>query len=247
MGDFMGTHIINNHGPLTKMYYSYGDGQKQEGDDEHYHGDLSKIKNTFWGDFYKYEFISEGDSPAFLHLIDVGLNNLENPNYGGWGGRLERSKTQPNRWEDNNKVFDFNEFTQQPDMAYPQGRWIKALQLDMAARADWCVKNYAEANHPPTVKIVQGNHLIVSSRKRIKLKGLATDPDGDKLSYKWWQYPEPGTYKGDVKISKPKKSKTKIKIGADLKNGETIHLILQVTDSQFPNLTRYQRIILEGK
>ncbi len=43
-GKFMGEKIINNHGPLTKMYYSYGDGQRQAGDDEHIHGDLSKIK-----------------------------------------------------------------------------------------------------------------------------------------------------------------------------------------------------------
>ena len=30
-GAFMGENIINDHGPLTKMYYSYGDGQKQDG------------------------------------------------------------------------------------------------------------------------------------------------------------------------------------------------------------------------
>ncbi|MCB0649599.1 MAG: DUF1593 domain-containing protein, partial [Saprospiraceae bacterium] len=34
-GKFMGDEIIRNHGPLLSQYYSYGDGQKQEGDDEH--------------------------------------------------------------------------------------------------------------------------------------------------------------------------------------------------------------------
>ena len=129
-GKFMGENIINNHGALTKMYYSYGDGQKQVGDDEHIHGDSSKLQNAQWGTFGQYDFISEGDSPAFLHLIDVGLLNLENPQFGGWGGRLSQSKTNPNRWEDGEDVADFNPITQKMDLAYPQIRWLEALQND---------------------------------------------------------------------------------------------------------------------
>ena len=148
-GDFMGTYIINDHGPLTKMYYSYGDGQKQEGDDEHIHGDLTKLENSQWGTFKKYDFISEGDSPAFLHLVDVGLDNLDHPEYGGWGGRLKQSDELPSRWEDGENVADFNPMTQQTDLAYPQTRWLEALQMEFAARADWCVKPFEEVNHPP--------------------------------------------------------------------------------------------------
>jgi hypothetical protein len=51
-----------------------------------------------------YDFISEGDSPAYLHLIDVGLDNLNQPQWGGWGGRLVQSAEQPNRWEDGKTV-----------------------------------------------------------------------------------------------------------------------------------------------
>ncbi len=81
--EFM-SDLINNHGPLLKKYYSYGDGQKQEGDPEHIHGDPNRLVNAQWGTFEPYDFISEGDSPAFLHLVDVGLKNLEHPEYGGW-------------------------------------------------------------------------------------------------------------------------------------------------------------------
>ena len=102
----MGEEIITNHGPLLKMYYSYGDGQKQAGDDEHVHGDLSKVKTGQWGAFGKYDFISEGDSPSYLHLIDVGLGNIQHPEYGGWGGRLKQSIENPNRWEDGKEVAD---------------------------------------------------------------------------------------------------------------------------------------------
>jgi hypothetical protein len=141
-----------------QMYYSYGDGQKQAGDDEHIHGDISKLKNAQWGSFGPFDFISEGDSPAFLHLIDVGLGNLENPHFGGWGGRLSQSKTQPSRWEDGDDVADFNPITQKVDVAYPQIRWLETLQNDFAARADWCVKDVKNANHPP--KVILTKHLL---------------------------------------------------------------------------------------
>jgi hypothetical protein len=153
-GDFMGNEIINNHGPLMKQYYSYGDGQKQVGDDEHIHGDSTKIKDFQWGSFGVYDFISEGDSPAYLHLMDVGLDNLNYPEWGGWGGRLVQSATQPNRWEDGKEVLDYNPFTKKPDATYPQVRWIEAIQQDFAARADWSVMDYVDANHPPEVKAI---------------------------------------------------------------------------------------------
>ncbi|WP_290507064.1 DUF1593 domain-containing protein [Algoriphagus sp.] len=131
-GEFMGNEIINNHGPLLKQYYSYGDRQKQEGDDEHIHGDPTKLENAQWGTFGIYDFISEGDSPAYLHLIDVGLDNLNHPEWGGWGGRLVQSEEQPNRWEDGANVLDYNPFTDTLDATYPQIRWIEAIQEDFA-------------------------------------------------------------------------------------------------------------------
>ena len=35
------------------------------------------------------DYLMEGDTPSFLGLVQNGLNDLENPNYGGWGGRYE--------------------------------------------------------------------------------------------------------------------------------------------------------------
>ncbi|PCJ94492.1 MAG: hypothetical protein COA50_12080 [Flavobacteriaceae bacterium] len=244
-GEFMGRNIINNHGPLLKMYYSYGDGQKQEGDDEHIHGDLSKLKETQWGTFKKYDFISEGDSPAFLHLVDIGLDNLNNPHYGGWGGRLQQSKTNLNRWEDGEEVADFNPISQKMDLAYPQIRWLKTLQLDFASRADWCIKNYENANHAPIIQLDQSNVVQVKPGQKVKLRANATDPDGDKLGYSWWQYEEVDTYAGKVKVLHPNKSKTSLLVPNDIKKGETIHMIIEVTDSGTPSLTRYQRVVLE--
>ena len=244
-GKFMGEKIINNHGPLTKMYYSYGDGQKQAGDDEHIHGDLSKIKTGQWGSFEQYDFLSEGDSPAFLHLINVGLDNLANPQYGGWGGRLKQSKTNPNRWEDGEEVADFNPITQKMDLAYPQIRWLEALQNDFAARADWCIKNYIEANHPPKI-LVAKNKISVTTGQTINLKAAATDPDKNKVNIFFWQYEEAGTSPEKVIITAIL-NQAQIKIPATAKRGDTFHIIVEGKDNGTPSLTRYQRVVLMVK
>ena len=243
-GSFMGPKIINNHGPLLKMYYSYGDGNPPAGELEDIYSDPQKIQMNMWGSFTQFDFISEGDSPAFFHLIDVGLNNLENPFYGGWGGRLIQSDTLPSRWEDGDRVEDFNPFTNQMDKAYPQTRWIDVLQNDFAARADWCVLPYAAANHPPVVTVQQANSLKAKPGTTVQLKGSATDPDGNSLTYSWWQYFEVDTYPGKVVVKNPHKGKTSLTIPTDAKTGETIHLILEVRDSGVPTLTRYQRVII---
>jgi hypothetical protein len=198
-----------------------------------------------WGSFTQYDFISEGDSPAFLHLVDVGLNNLDNPHFGGWGGRLVQSKTQPSRWEDGEATAEFNPYTQkQKDSAYAQVRWIEAIQKDFVNRADWCVKDYKSANHPPSVKLLHAHKLVAKPNQTVLLKGKATDPDGDKVTYKWWQYYEVGTYKGSVEIENADKANASFTMPSDIKKGETIHVILEVSDTREFNMTRYQRVII---
>jgi hypothetical protein len=244
-GKFMGPRIINNHGPLLKMYYSYGDGNPPAGEIEDIYSDPEKIKKNMWGSFTQYDFISEGDSPAFFHLIDVGLDNLDNPHFGGWGGRLLQSKTAPNRWEDGDHVTDFNSFTQQMDKAYPQTRWIDVLQNEFAARADWCVLPYDKANHPPVVNIKQPKNLTAKAGGTIKLAATATDPDKNKLLYKWWQYHEVDSYSGKLTLGDDSKSTLSFTVPADAKSGDDIHIILSVTDNGTPTLTRYKRVVLK--
>ena len=66
---------------------------------------------------------------------------------------------------------------------------------------------------------------------KLSVKGT-TDPDGDKLSYSWWHYREPGTFKGDVAIRDDDKAIASALIPANARPGETIHLIAEVTDSE---------------
>jgi hypothetical protein len=198
-----------------------------------------------WGSFTKYSFISEGDSPAFLHLMDVGLNNLDNPSYGGWGGRLVQSATDPSRWEDGEHVVDFNPYSNQFDKAYPQTRWIDVLQNEFAARADWCVLPYSEANHPPVVDAIHSGPLKAKPGSKLKLSSTVKDPDGNKIEYKWWQYHEVDTYAGKLTITDDDKPSISLTIPSDTKTGDTIHVILSATDSGTPPLTRYGRVVIE--
>ena len=228
-GRWMGPHIIQDHGPLLAAYYSYGDGQQQAGDPEHIHGDSTRLDSAQWGSFQPYDFISEGDSPAFLHLLDVGLDQLEHPEWGGWGGRLGYS--------------DYNPFTRAPDPAYAQTRWIPALQRDFAARADWCVLPYDSANHPPSVALEGTNRLAVRPRQPVNLQVAATDPDGDDLYYHWWRYGEVDSYPGQFLLVQDG-PRARLTVPYDMQPGQTIHLIVSVTDGGTPALTRYERVVL---
>ncbi|TDQ15084.1 uncharacterized protein DUF1593 [Algoriphagus boseongensis] len=243
-GKFMGEEIINNHGPLLKQYYSYGDGQKQEGDDEHIHGDPTKLVNAQWGTFGVYDFISEGDSPAYLHLINVGLDNLDHPEWGGWGGRLVQSTEQPNRWEDGKGVLDYSPFKDTLDATYPQVRWLEAVQQDFAARADWCVKDFAEANHPPVVKALGTSRLLAKPGENLTLEIETSDPDGDTLETKFWIYKEVGTYSGEANIAV---EGNQAKVQLDAQSTGTLHVIAEVKDNGIHPMTRYVRFVVDVK
>ena len=134
-------------------------------------------------------FRSEGDSPSFMHQIEVGLRSLENPGYGGWGGRFVQEKPGvTNVWKD--AQDDGN-------LGKPIWRWATAFQNDFAARAAWCVTPYRDANHPPIVSLAGPADVEAAPGATVTLDVSGSgDPDGNRLYYSWWQYREPGTYNG---------------------------------------------------
>jgi len=240
-GKWFAENILFNHGPLMESYYAWGDGKKLAGDPEHTHGDLKEAEKYKLG---QYDFISEGDSPAYFFLLNVGLRSMEDPSYGGWGGRMIRSDENPNRWEDGKTVTDFNFYTNKEDDAFPQTRWIDVLQNDFAARADWCGKDYKKANHAPVVALNHKANLSARAGTKVQLSAIAKDPDRNDVEFSWWQYAEADSYAGKIELAGPKNKNTSFTIPANAKVGDTIHIILQATDKGVPRLTRYQRVIL---
>jgi hypothetical protein len=74
----------------------------------------------------------------------------------------------------------------------------------------------------------------------------STDPDGDRLSYRWFVYPEPGSYRGEATVRDADAAKATLDVPADA-SGKTIHVVLQVTDAGTPPLTRYRRVVVTGE
>ena len=128
----------------------------------------------------------------------------------------------------------------------PISRWLEHVQNDFAARADWCVKDFAAANHPPVVRLQDTPLTIVAAPlEEVTLNAAATtDPDGDRLRFRWWHYHEAGTYAGQrlADLDSPIVKRT---IPADARAGQTIHMICEVTDDGSPPLTRYQRVVIQ--
>ncbi len=209
------------------------------------------------------EFLMEGDTPSFLGLVRNGLNAPEQPNWGGWGGRYELYTPRTEKWfaepeprplwtnaEDEVKGVDGNWHTSNHATIW---RWRSAYQNDFAARIDWTIKPYTEANHPPVPKLAHAREINAKPGERVELSAEGTtDPDGDAVSYEWFYYGEPGTFTVSVARSgqpvevrnfdQPKASFT-VPTSRVLRNG-TMHFILAVTDHGTPRLTRYERVIV---
>jgi hypothetical protein len=128
-------------------------------------------------------------------------------------------------------------------------RWRPAFQADFAARMAWCVKPAKGANHPP-VPVLNGDkglgvaELEARPGEKVKLSATgSSDPDGDRLSFCWFVYPEAGTYAKDVPLSDVTAETTALTLPADTAE-KTVHVVLEVTDGGEPALTRYRRIVI---
>jgi hypothetical protein len=182
------------------------------------------------------KYISEGDTPSFLHLVNNGLESHLDYTLGGWGGRSAYDdSTLPNHITDKGLKDDGNE-----NKMY--WRWIPAAQNDFAARMDWCVKEFKEANHAPIAKVKGALIRDVKAGETVKLAAAATDPDGDTLTCKWWQYTDADCAAATVTIANSNSLNNASFVAPD-ESGKQIHIILEVTDNGKPSLVGYRRVI----
>ncbi len=182
--------------------------------------DFTTVSNTwldenvrskgFLGQTYPYYiFIMEGDTPSFLGLLNNGLASYRNPGWGGWGGRYifrqPFGESQP-IWTQGGDCFpgkpnsrdtvigvDGQSYTSDQATIW---RWRKAFQYDFAARMDWTLKEFTEANHNP-VAVVNGDTtkdpIFIKSKVGVPVSLSAkgsSDPDGDEITYNWFYYEE---------------------------------------------------------
>lgn len=192
------------------------------------------------GALYPQTYVSEGDTPSFLNLINNGLDAHLDYTLGGWGGRSAHDDPAfPNHLTDKNLTDDGNA----NKMFW---RWIPAAQNDFAARLDWCVKDFKDANHPPVARVKGSLQRDVKAGDTVRLEATATDPDGNQLTYKWWQYANADSATNTVTIANSD-SLGKASFVVPNEPGKQIQIILEVTDNGTPSLVGYQRVICNIK
>lgn len=239
---WLAENIQQNHGPLGVMYPDVAYGM-------------------------------EGDTPSWLSVIPNGLNDPEKPDWGAWGGRYELYKpdsvaqghtggvpieqeTRP-IWTNVDDTYspvipnEFGRTVRKDTLTFTDNkvtlwRWRDDFQNDFAARMDWCTQTYEQANHPPVPALGHADEITVKSGEIFGLDASgSTDPDGDSLSYHWFQYPEVGTYNREINHGLSDNLYFVHTIKApEVNKPETAHFILKVTDKGTPALSRYKRVIV---
>jgi hypothetical protein len=222
--------------------------------------------------------IPEGDTPTFLYLIQNGLGVPDQPSYGSWGGRYlpvnvsEHGLPREHFADTPDEVVgaDGRKFVSTQATIW---RWRNAFQDDFAARMQWTLtSDITKANHSPVISI-DGNagtstiYIDAHAGSTISFDASATYvPDGDELSFNWFQYREPSAmqtylshevadlhiktlnaegHKVEVAIPPADRSCMILKEKIPLERGSPLHLILEVKDNGRPSLTSYRRVIIQ--
>lgn len=244
---WLAENIQQGHGPLGALYpdVAYG----MEGDTPSWlmliKNGLNDPANPDWGSWGgRYEFYQQ-EPPA----------RPSNPMF--TGGVPVEQETRP-IWTNADDKFtpritnEYGRAIRRDTGSYAGNqvtlwRWREDFQNDFAARMDWCTKSFEEANHPPVAIVNQPVEFTVKSGEIFKLDADGSyDPDGDNLSYWWFQYPEAGTYKGMVNFEPFSENLYNIHTikAPEVSSPQMVHFILKVTDKGTPALSRYKRVIV---
>lgn len=220
--------------------YQNGTGKKHWNEYELHvqgHGHLGSV-------YPKYKYGVEGDTPAFLHLLPIGLNDPNVPTHGGWGGYFAWGKSP----DGETSCFTNH---QPPVFGICQkleGHFYPATFRNFAARMDWAKDGTGNRN--PVVAIDDDKSTEILSRRPQKGTTVTLnasrshDPDGDSLTFKWWILSAAGTYGESLEISGSDTSIATINVPLG-SAGKTFHVICEVTDNGTHNLSGYRRIIFQ--
>ncbi|MBP5712525.1 MAG: hypothetical protein J6W77_05960, partial [Prevotella sp.] len=116
---------------------------------------------------------------------------------------------------------------------------------DFMARKQWAAEGRGNRNPQVIVNGQKGLSPIVIHAKAGKVVKLnasrSTDPDGDALSFKWWQQTEISNVRLDIDGAET--NKVSIRIPDDAQ-GKVFHIICEVHDNGPFHLVAYRRVII---
>lgn len=260
---------ISSRGALGALYRVWGDGKQMvKGDIFDYFGlsgytvpQLRAMGYIVWTPPRpKGEFIGEGDTFTYLNLVDNGLLGYQDGTPGGWAGHgiMVAAGDSTRRAASGTPAFSYEDFLRSVERAAaagdvgpaarppsPDPNFTPAAQNALAARMKWSVTPaYAGANHEPTVSIRGSSRVSARPGETVRLEGATSDPDGNAVSVRWWQWRDVGTYPSGVSFSNATSLATSMQVPADATAGQTIQVILEATDDGTPALTRYRRVVV---
>jgi len=185
----------------------------------------------------------EGDTMTFLYLVPTGMNDPEQPSWGSWAGRYGRNENYEDRpyyWA--NLSDDWQGGSHRDNTLK---RWAVHLQNDFKARLDWCVTDFAGANHPPVPQVAGLLRRSVASGDTVVLDASrSSDPDGHGLQFEWAIYPETGSDPRLIPKLRDAAAPQTSFLAPNVDSEQTIHVIVAVADRGSPPLTRYQRVLV---
>lgn len=246
---------VSSKGPLGAFVRVWGDGKQMvKGDIFDYFGipntsadELKKQGYVVWTPPHPQgEFLGEGDTPTYLNLFDNGLRGYRDDSFGGWGGYLVRD---PIAYEAQMRRT-LAEFMQGGATAgsrprRPTNPFIAAAERDYAARFVWATTpDYKAANHNPRITLHSPHQIRARPGQELKLAATTSDPDGNTVSLRWWQWTEAGSYAGAVPLTNADGPTTSLRVPADVKPGDTIQVVAEATDNGTPALSRYDKVVI---
>ena len=216
------------------------------------HQDMIQGKGALGKEYPTYKWGVEGDTPSFLYVMPNGLNDPEDPHQAGWAGYHERglcADSLTTAWT------SWQEPLRSISVGYKQRFYPDELN-DFCARMQWAAEGKGNHNPRVAVRVLDGSPVKnISSVAPLRITAKAGDtirldasksgdPDGDALTFYWWQQPEIG--RTTATIDDASTAIATVRIPTDAPS-DTIHLICEVHDNSPFHLVAYRRIIVNIK
>ncbi|MBO4989409.1 MAG: DUF1593 domain-containing protein [Clostridia bacterium] len=184
-------------------------------------------------------YITEGDTPSFLWLIQNGLNLPEHPEYGGWGGRYARYLPDRRQFKvkeyypiytnvsDTVRGIDGNNHTSPQATIW---RWRRDFQEDFYARLLWTI---GKGDPLPSI---QNEYNEIRVDRTVQLAVNGSFPND--TAFEWFVYRDISSFLPTLHANR---STCAVQIPANASG--TAHVIVKIKTEHSP--VRYARFLLK--